>query len=841
MSEMNPEQLRGDLHSLALDLRWSWNHASDELWNRLDPELWALTHNAWVIVQTVSGERLSACLADADFREKLHKLLRHYENRNTQTHWFQRAHPASPITSIAYFSMEFMLSGALPIYSGGLGNVAGDQLKAASDLGVPVYGVGLLYQQGYFRQRIDADGHQEAIYPYNDPTQLPISPLRESNGEWLRLSIHLPGVRLWLRTWEVRVGRARLFLLDSNDPANLPDYRGFTSELYGGGSETRLHQERILGIGGWRLLRAAGLRPNVCHLNEGHAAFAILERTRGFMEDTKQPFEVSFAATRAGNLFTTHTPVEAGFDRFPPALMERHLRRYAEDRLGISFARLMALGRLNPDDVSEPFNMAYLAVRGSGAVNGVSQLHETVSRRLFQPLFPRWPQAEVPVGHITNGVHVPTWDSEGADRVWTAAAGKDRWRGDLEEVPRALDTVPDSELWKMRTESRSHLVGYVRTHLARQLAGHGASSEEVELAARLFDPDTLTIGFARRFATYKRPTLLLKDPDRLLRMLTNRERPVQLVVAGKAHPQDVDGQEMIRQWIAFIRRGPVRLNAVFLADYDMQMTEQLVRGVDVWLNTPRRPWEASGTSGMKVLVNGGLNLSELDGWWAEASAPDVGWAIGDGAEHDDDATWDLREAEQIYSLLEGEIIPLFYQRDQAGIPVGWIDRVRASMSRLTATFSANRVVREYTDAQYVTRAKAYRERTTNEGAAAVELARWREVVEEHWPRLRFGSLEVVSGSDQHVFTAQVYLDELDAAAVRVELFADPASEGRPETIEMKRGDRLVGASNAYQYVVSAPATRPAREFTPRIVPFHPLASVPLECTRILWWSKESRG
>src|SRR5712691_7920402 len=408
---MNTEQLRNGLRNLALDLRWSWNHAADELWTRLDPELWTLTHNAWVLLQTISGERLGSCLADADFREKLEKVLHHYEYDNTRPHWFQTAYPNSQITAVAYFSMEFMLSDALPIYSGGLGNVAGDQLKAASDLGVPVYGVGLLYQQGYFRQRIDADGHQEALYPYNDPTQLPISPLRESNGEWLRLSIALSGVRLWLRTWEVKVGRARLFLLDSNDPANFPDYRGLTSELYGGGPETRLQQERILGIGGWRLLRALGLRPEVCHLNEGHAAFAVLERARTFMEETKQAFEAAFAVTRSGNLFTTHTPVEAGFDRFSPVLMERHIKRYAEERLGIPFRQLMALGRLNPNDDSEPFNMAYLAIRGSGAVNGVSRLHGEVSRRLLQPLFPRWPQVEVPVGHVTNGVHVPTWDS----------------------------------------------------------------------------------------------------------------------------------------------------------------------------------------------------------------------------------------------------------------------------------------------------------------------------------------------------------------------------------------------------------------------------------------------
>ncbi len=825
---MESSQLDARLRQLALDLRWSWNHAADELWNRLDPELWALTHNAWAILQTVSRERLNDCLADRTFCDKLDEMLQFYEHHNTRPHWFASAYPNSPLTAVAYFSMEFMLTDALPIYSGGLGNVAGDQLKSASDLGVPVYGVGLLYQQGYFRQRIDADGHQEALYPYNDPTQLPIAPLREANGEWLRISIYLPGVRLWLRAWEARVGRVRLFLLDSNDPANLPDYRGFTSELYGGGEEMRLQQERILGIGGWRLLRALGLRPEVCHLNEGHAAFAVLERARYFMEETKQPFQVALAATRAGNLFTTHTAVAAGFDRFPPPLAERHLRRYAEQRLGIPFREFMALGRLNPDDDSEPFNMAYLAIRGSGAINGVSRLHGDVSRRLFQPLYPRWPQGEVPVGHVTNGVHVPTWDSEAADQIWTAAAGKDRWRGDLEEVAGALDSVSAAELWKMRGESRRELVDYVRTYLARQLGGHGAPDQEVEHARRLFDPDALTIGFARRFATYKRPNLLLRDPDRLLRLLTNRQRPVQLVVAGKAHPADRDGQEMIREWIQFIRNTPARDHAAFLADYDMNMTEYLARGVDVWLNNPRRPWEASGTSGMKILVNGGLNLSELDGWWAEAYSHEVGWAIGDGHEHDADPAWDQRDAEQIYSLLENEIVPSFYQRDQNGVAVAWTDRMRASMSRLTPQFSANRVVREYTT-HYLARARAWCDRAKDPSAVAA-LLRWRQAIEEHWPRLRFGSLDVTAEAGKHSFTVQVYLDELDAEAVRVELYADSAP-----VIEMKRGAPLVGAVNAYHFAGAAPATRPAGDFTPRVVPYHPLASVPLECSRILWY------
>jgi glycogen phosphorylase len=829
---MDSEEVKSKLHDLAMDLRWSWNHAADEIWGSLDPELWGLTHNPCVILQTIARERLSACLADEGFHEKVDKVLRYYEYHNTRPHWFETANPQSPVTGVAYFSMEFMLSDALPIYSGGLGNVAGDQLKSASDLGVPVFGVGLLYQRGYFRQRIDAEGHQEALYPYNDPGQLPISPLREANGEWLRLRLSLPGVRLWLRTWQVQVGRARLFLLDSNDPANLPDYRGFTCELYGGGPEIRLQQERILGIGGWRLLRALGLRPEVCHLNEGHAAFAVLERARDFMAETKQPFEAALEATRAGNLFTTHTPVEAGFDRFAPALMARHFRLYAQE-LGIPFRQLMALGRLNPDDDSEPFNMAYLAIRGSGAVSAVSRLHGEVSRGLFQPLFPRWPQDEVPIGYVTNGVHVPTWDSTSADEVWTVAAGKDRWRGDQKTLEGALNKLPAADLWKMRTECRRQFVDYVRKYLARQLAGHGASTEELEQASHLLDPNTLTIGFARRFATYKRPDLLLRDPDRLLRILTNRDRPVQLVIAGKAHPQDLEGQEMIRRWIQFIRNTPARNHAAFLADYDMGMTEPLVHGVDVWLNTPRRPWEASGTSGMKVLVNGGLNLSELDGWWVEAYSQEVGWAIGDGREHGSDPAWDREEAEQAYRLLEEQIIPMFYQRDASGVPGAWIGRVRASMARLTPQFSSNRAVREYSE-HYISRARAYGDRSKDGGAAAGNLLQWHRKIEDHWPRLRFGSLDVSSADGQHRFDVQVFLDELDADAVRVELFANGIEGGQPLVVEMKRGEALVGALNAHHYAASVRTNRPTGDFTARVVPYHPLAAVPLECSQILW-------
>jgi len=824
------------LNGIALDLRWAWNHAADQLWEYLEPELWRLTSNAWIVLQTVSRDKLERAFSDPAFRKLFEDVRREREEAYAGAPWFERRWPHSGLTSVAYFSLEFMLDEALPIYSGGLGNVAGDQLKAASDLGVPVIGVGLLYYAGYFRQIIDAAGNQIALRPYNDPGQMPVTPVRDKQGGWLRIRIALPGSDLWIRTWRVQAGRTVLYLLDTNDPANLPEHRGITSELYGGGPELRLEQERVLGVGGWRMVRALGLNPEVCHMNEGHAGFVILERARDYMKENGCSFEVALAATRVGNVFTTHTPVAAGFDRFAPDLMSRSLRQYSETELGISFNDLLALGRANPADAGEPFNMAYLAVRGSGAVNGVSRLHGEVSRAIFQPLFPRWPQVEVPVKHVTNGVHTPTWDSQASDELWTVACGKSRWRESTDNVEPALRNVPAADLWRMRNCDRRALIGFVRSHLSRQLAGSDAPKSHIEMAGQILDPDTLTLGFARRFAAYKRPDLLLRNPDRLLRILGNSQRPVQLILAGKAHPQDQEGQALIRRWIEFIRGAAARSHAVFLSDYDMRLALHLTQGVDLWLNTPRRPWEASGTSGMKVLVNGGLNFSELDGWWAEAYSNGVGWAIGDGKEHGADPAWDDAEAERLYDLLEHQIVPAFYDRDQSGVPVAWVNRMRESMAKLTPAFSANRTVREYTENHYLPAARNWTQRAANEGRLAAEIVAWRNQVEQHWPALRFGALDVQSDGGRRHFTVQVFLNELNPDFISVELFADAAPGHDLFRKPMQRGPLLTGAANAFSYSLAVPADRPASDFTPRIVPFHPAALSPLECARILWRS-----
>jgi starch phosphorylase len=621
-----------------------------------------------------------------------------------------------------------------------------------------------------------------------------------------------------------------LYLLDTNDFANTAAQRGITSELYGGDAEMRLRQEIVLGIGGWRLLRALGLTPEVCHLNEGHAAFAVLERARSYMEDHKKPFELAMSITRAGNVFTTHTAVSAGFDRFDPALIRTYLNHYAVDELAISVDDLLAMGRQNPEDNSETFNMPYLAVRGSGHINGVSKLHGKVSREIFQSLFPRWPREEVPIGSVTNGIHVPTWDSAGADALWTSACGVKRWLGDR-PAEEDIRQISNQQLWQLRTAGRKDLIERMRKRYRCQLAAEGADPSN---AAGNFDADALTLGFARRFATYKRPNLLLHDTERLVRLLSNPRCPVQLILAGKAHPQDLPGQELIKQWKDFIKRPEVKGRVVFLNDYDMMLAQELVQGIDLWINTPRRPWEACGTSGMKVLVNGGLNLSELDGWWAEAYSPEVGWAIGDGQEHGDDPGWDAQEAETLYGLLEAEVIPEFYERDNSGMPGKWLGRIRESMARLTPEFSATRAICEYTESHYLPAAARYRDRAANDGAVGSSLLHWNQDLERHWSTVRFVSIRINTHDGQHFFQADVAPGSLTPDHMRVEIYADSSQGLCAAFEEMTTSGPCADIPGAFNYSAQVSATRPASDYTARIVPHHPNALVPLEASQIVW-------
>jgi starch phosphorylase len=552
------------------------------------------------------------------------------------------------------------------------------------------------------------------------------------------------------------------------------------------------------------------------------------------MQETGLAFDSALAATRAGNIFTTHTAVPAGFDRFSPSLIEKYLTHYI-DQLGITLHDLLALGRHNPEDHAEPFNMAYLAIRGSGAINGVSRLHGKVSRHIFESLFPRWPEEEIPVGYVTNGVHVPSWDSIPADALWTEMCGKERWNWVMKFEETNLNSVSDEKLWKMRNDARRLLVEYARIRLARQLAARGSTLEEIERAKHIFDENILTLGFARRFATYKRPNMLLHDPERLLRILTNPQYPVQLILAGKAHPADKPGQALIQEWIQFIQSKPeARAHVIFLVDYDMLLTEKLVQGVDVWINTPRRPWEACGTSGMKVLVNGGLNLSELDGWWAEAYTPEVGWAIGDGKEHGEDPSWDAAEANELYTILEQLVIPTFYHRDKAGIPAGWMVKMRASMAHLTPRFSANRTVRDYTIQFYLPAAQKFLNRAMEKGVKGSFIVDWKHALNQNWSKLRFNEVKIEKKEEQYEFEAQVYLDGLDPNAVRVQVYADAFENQGVVQQEMELVRQLLDETSTYLYRASVPSNRSEMAYTVRIIPFFSGVAVPLEESHILW-------
>ncbi|MDE2580307.1 MAG: alpha-glucan family phosphorylase [Rhodospirillales bacterium] len=818
------------LRDLALDLRWTWSHRADALWAQIDPALWERTHNPWALLEDVPGTRLAELAADRGFVTHLDELAAERRTYLQATGWFAETYDTKALGGVAFFCMEFGLGEALPLYAGGLGVLAGDFMKTASDLGIPAIGIGLLYQEGYFRQMIDAAGWQQDAYPYNEPAMMPVEPVLDDTGARRHVTVALPGRTLRLRVWRAGVGRTVLYLLDSNDPLNSPVDRGITSKLYGGGTELRMLQEIVLGIGGWRLVEAIHPEIEICHLNEGHAAFAVLERARSLSERTGISFDDALWATRAGNIFTTHTPVAAGFDRFPISISGQY--RHAVMGPQADAIGLTALA-LTGGTVAEPFNMAFLALRGAYASFAVSALHGAVSRDIFQRLFPRWPRHEVPVGHVTNGVHMPTWDSRAADAIFTQAGGKERWRQMAEPLQAAIATVGDDVLWEMRAKGRLQLVEAVRRRLGKQLGVRGYGPAVASRAESVLDPNLLTLGFARRFTAYKRPNLLLRDRARLERLLNDPQRPVQLVVAGKAHPADVQGKQMIQEWVAFTEHPSLWHRVVFLEDYDIALAQEMVQGVDVWINTPRRPWEACGTSGMKVLVNGGLNLSELDGWWAEAFDPELGWAIGTTTQPDE-RTQDDVDAAELYARLEQQVLPAFYDRDAAGIPRAWLTRVRQSMARLSPQFSATRMLRDYLDQAYLPAAAAVRRRLADGAAVAKALRQWERRLHHGWKSLHIGRSDATAEEDGWSFCVPVYLGEVDAADIRVELYADAGPDTPPQAIPLDRGGPVAGAVNGYTYTGRVATARPRTDFTVRILPYHPEARVPVELPLIRW-------
>ncbi len=770
-----PENLE-PLREIAYNLCWAWNPDAIELLRRLDRTLWETTrHNPVAMLGMLSQERLEELARDESFLEHLdrvHKTVQRYLEDET---WWARRFPQAKDQAIAYFGLEFGLSECLPIYSGGMGVLAGDHFKSASDLGVPVYGVGLLYQEGYFRQYLSADGWQQEDYPDNDFSTLPVRPASDGRGEQVQIVVPIGPRDVAANIWQITVGRRTLFMLDTNVEGNAPEDRAITSALYGGDQTMRLRQEILLGIGGIEALSKLGISPAVYHMNEGHSAFLALERIRRLMKSANLSFEEAREAAAVGNVFTTHTPVPAGHDRFDPELMDAYFKDYYP-QLGLSRDQFLALGRVNPSDPHEPFCMTVLALKLSAWRNAVSRLHGVVTRKMWRDLWPDVPEEEIPIVHITNGVHTTSWLSGEMLTLFDRYLGT-RWREypEDETVFRRIDDIPDTELWGTHERRRERLVAYARRRLREQLIRRGATQQEIAQAEEVLHPEALTIGFGRRFATYKRATLLLRDEERLVRLLTDKERPIQLIFAGKAHPADRPGKEMIRQLIHFARRPELRHRVVFLEDYDMSLCRYMVQGVDVWLNTPRRPLEASGTSGMKATANGALNLSVLDGWWDEAYVPqETGWAIGSGEVYADENYQDEVESRALYDVLEKEIIPLFYTRGADQLPRQWIALMKRAMKAIVPQFSSHRMVREYSERFYRPGMKRWEELSADNFARARALAAWKARVRDAWGGVkivaisdRFDGGEQVGG--QLTVSATVELGALSPDDVRVEL------------------------------------------------------------------------
>jgi len=769
-----PEELSG-LRELAYNLRWAWHGAIREVFRRLDSKLWEVSgHNPVAMLGSISQERLNDVRKDSGFMmqfRRVHAEMREYLEKGG---WWSEVRGQDSTPQVAYFCAEFGLTECIPIYSGGLGVLAGDHLKSASELAVPIVGMGLLYQQGYFRQRLNADGWQLESFPRNDFYTMPVQLVRRDEQP-LTVEVDLAGRKVKARIWVVRVGRANLYLLDTNVPENSPEDRQITSQLYGGDQEMRIRQEIVLGVGGVRALDALGIAPSVFHMNEGHSAFLALERIRSLMAAHGISFQTAREAVRASNVFTTHTPVPAGNDAFEPWLVDRCFGGYWE-QLGLTREQFLGLGRQDPNSQDEPMSLTVLALRLSGARNGVSAIHGEVSRKLWSGVWTQLPVHEVPILHITNGIHTGSWISYDLAGLYDRYLGPD-WQTQPADarVWEAVDQIPDTELWRTHERRRERLVAFARRRLREQLVRRGAGEAEVRAADEVLDPEALTLGFARRFATYKRANMILRDVGRLERLLNNREMPVQIIFAGKAHPRDNPGKDLIRQIVHIARRPEFRRNIVFLEGYDMNVARYLVQGVDVWLNTPLRPMEASGTSGMKVAANGGLNVSVLDGWWAEGYSGDVGWGIGAGEPYEDLDYQNAVESQALYDLLEKEAVPLFYDRGPDGLPRGWIARMKSAMRKLAPFFNTNRMVREYCERFYIPGIQRWDELTKDNFAEAKSLAEWKQWLTGEFGQVRVESVQDNMNGVSHVgrpvrVEATVFLGPLKADDVCVQLY-----------------------------------------------------------------------
>lgn len=746
-----PESL-APLKELAYNLWWCWNPEAIALWRRLDPVQWDETyHNPVKMLGSISQERLEAKAKDEAFLANLQRVYESFTAymKDSQT-WYDTNHGHRAKPAVAYFSAEFGLNESVRLYSGGLGMLAGDHLKSASDLGVPLVAVGLLYRVGYFKQKLNAGGYQQELYPENDFHNMPITPVLGEDKNQIVIDVQLPGRDVHCLLWKLQVGRVPLYLLDTDTPMNSDGDRWITRELYGGDTETRIMQEIVLGIGGLRALHSINVHPCVYHMNEGHSAFLALERIAVSMERHHMTYREALELTRAGNVFTTHTPVPAGIDIFPKDLMEKYFTNYYS-KLGISWEEFLNIGWQNNTPKGDGFSMAVCALNLCGEANGVSKLHGAVSRKMWGDLFPEVPFQEIPIKSITNGVHTRSYASAEMSALFDRYLGP-RWTnnpGD-QTVWKKIDMIPMEELWRTHERRRERLVAFARSRLEAQLKARNAPPSEIARAREVLNPSYLTIGFARRFATYKRATLLFKDKERLINILCNPERPIQLVIAGKAHPKDEPGKNFIKEIVKQSNDERLRRHIVFIEDYDVVVARYMVQGVDVWLNNPRRPQEASGTSGMKAAVNGTLNLSILDGWWDEAYTPEIGWAIGTREEYENSDYQDEVEANSLYELLEKEVSKTFYDLSSDNLPRKWIAMMKNSMRECNAVFNTNRMVAEYTDRFYVPCDKHYQELSENDRQRARELAGWLDNVRNEWNNVQILDVNANTESEQRV-------------------------------------------------------------------------------------------
>ncbi|MFA6448859.1 MAG: alpha-glucan family phosphorylase [bacterium] len=778
-----PERLQ-PLMDLAYNVRWAWDHDTVDLFRRLDRDLWESSlSNPVRFLGQIKQDRLSAAVEDESIIAHLDRV---YESLvdylgEPKTWYNTEQKPRYPIEA-AYFSMEFGLTEALPIYSGGLGILAGDHLKAASDLGLPLTGVGMLYQEGYFNQYLNSDGWQQEKYPDNDFFTMPVKPLPGPDGKPLRISVDMPDGPLVAQLWSVQVGRVTLILLDTNLPdVNRSQDCEISRALYSGDSEMRIKQEILLGIGGIRALVAAGIEPNVFHMNEGHAAFLSLERIKRYMDAKKLDFWEARSVVRASNVFTTHTPVPAGNDVFKKDMVLSYLGNYVK-RLGITEDAFIGLGRQDQNDASEDFCMTVLAIKNASFINGVSALHGEVSRGMWRKVWPLVPLGEVPITSVTNGIHTQSWVSKEMTDLLNRYLGP-RWMKDPSDKALwdRVDLIPSEELWRTHERRRERLVAFARRRLSDQLRSRGELASKVQHAGEVLNPEALTIGFARRFATYKRGNLLFRNLDRLIKLLSDRDRPIQIIFAGKAHPRDTQGKEVIRSIIQKIKdeRYPsIRDHIVFIENYDIYIARYMAQGVDVWLNTPRRPLEASGTSGMKVCPNGAINISILDGWWCEGYQPDNGWAIGHGEVYEDENYQDEIEANSLYDIIEKEVIPLFYDRGNDGLPRRWIERMKNSMKSNCPVFNTSRMVQEYTMRAYEASAKRHDKLTDNDCYETREFTKWKNNLRASWSQVKFTKIDCICSDDFKVgdeiaVTAHVNLAGLTQADVLVQSVHGP--------------------------------------------------------------------